>query len=294
MAVWQKNDPRRIEFAFDTGGMLTAVVHLTMKQAGQLDLNDPAKLVVEDQPGVTFSGKISRYAKSYSAELARLLRLDPTIELTLADDKVLPIDLVDKNAEVHDLIGQAMAIHPEIMKRAALVEAACFRENQEHWRPWLPNVQVGASAGSFGGGQSSDYDNAGGRGDVDVLAVWELQNMGYGTVAARRKRNSQFAQADLELEKIRDRVKSDVVAALADVKSYGRQIAFAQQGITAATSSLKLNSDRIREGEGLPIEVIQSIRALARARDDDTKAVAKYNAAQYRLLNATGQPPAQQ
>jgi outer membrane protein TolC len=234
-----------------------------------------------------------RESMTQAAELARLLRLDPTVRLVPADDKVLPIELVDKNENVHDLIGQAMAVHPEIAEREALVQAACFRVNQEHWRPWLPNVQVGASGGSFGGGKSNNYENAGGRGDVDVLAVWEVQNLGYGTAAARRQRDSQFAQADLELEKIRDRVKSDVVAALADVKSYRRQIAMAERGINAAISSLKLNTERIREGEGLPIEVIQSIRARARALDDRTKAVSKHNAAQYRLMSAIGQAPAQ-
>jgi outer membrane protein TolC len=234
-----------------------------------------------------------RESTTKGAELARLLRLDPTIELVPAEDKVLPIELVEKHAEVHDLIGQAMAMHPEITEREALLQAACHRVNQEHWRPWLPNVQVGASGGSFGGGPSSNYENPGGRSDFDALAVWELKNLGYGTAAARRERNSQFAQADLELEKMRDRVKSDVVSALADVTSYRRQISFAQEGIQAATSSLKLNADRIREGEGLPIEVIQSIRALARARDDYTKAVSMYNASQYRLLSAIGQVPAQ-
>jgi RND family efflux transporter MFP subunit len=56
-----------------------AVVHLTMKQAGQLDLNDPAVLTVEDQPGKSFHGKVSRYAKSYDVG-TRMMRAEVDLD----------------------------------------------------------------------------------------------------------------------------------------------------------------------------------------------------------------------
>ena len=59
----------------------------------------------------------------------------------------------------------------------------------------------------------------------------------------------------------------------------------------AATGTYPLSLQRIRGGEGLPIELLQAIRARANAQNAYTKAVTSYNRAQFRLLRATGQPP---
>ena len=82
-----------------------------------------------------------------------------------------------------------------------------------------------------------------------------------------------------------------VVTAAADAASYGEQIEVALAGVSAANDSYRRNLDRIREGEGLPIELLQAIRARGAAQDAYTKATTSYNRAQYNLLRALGQPP---
>ena len=161
---------------------------------------------------------------------------------------------------------------------------------EEKWRPWIPNVQVGASGGNFGGGPSSDYLNDAGRSDVDLLAVWEWKNMGLGNVALQRQRRGELHERVLELEAVRDRIAAEVVATATDVVSYRRQMELAQEAIVTAHESYQLNEQRIRASEGLPIELLQSISALADARDAYTEAVANYNRAQYRLMRALGNP----
>jgi hypothetical protein len=47
---------------------------------------------------------------------------------------------------------------------------------------------------------------------------------------------------------------------------------------------------RIRAGEGLPIEVLQSIHALDQARREYLRAVVDHNEAQFRLHRALGWP----
>ncbi len=49
---------------------------------------------------------------------------------------------------------------------------------------------------------------------------------------------------------------------------------------------------RIRNNEGLPIEVLDSLRLLGRARFEYLDAIAEYNASQFELYVALGQPPA--
>ncbi len=225
-----------------------------------------------------------------SAELARILRLPAQVQLAPVEEFVMPIDFVDATMDVDTMIATAWGSRPEISQVAAQRTAASFRVLEEQWRPWIPNVQVGASGGGFGGGTSTNFLNDGSRSDVDLLAVWEWKNMGLGNVALQRLRRGELHERVLELEVIRERIAAEVVAAAADVASYRRQMELAQQSIVAAQASYQLNEQRIRASEGLPIELLQSISALADARNAYTAAVANYNRAQYRLMRALGNP----
>ncbi|MEZ6064787.1 MAG: hypothetical protein R3B90_03550 [Planctomycetaceae bacterium] len=73
-----------------------------------------------------------------------------------------------------------------------------------------------------------------------------------------------------------------------------RQPAFDISGdraaIAAAEASYSRNVERIRQGQGLPIEVLQSIQALATARREYLTAVMDFNESQFRLQRALGWP----
>jgi outer membrane protein TolC len=229
-----------------------------------------------------------RLATVRSAELARQLRLPPQVQLMPAEEFALPIDYVDSSNDIETMIAMAMRGRPEVRQYAAMREAACWRVTEEKWRPWIPHLQVGASTGGFGGGPSTTFPGTAGRSDVDLLAVWELQNMGAGNVALQRQRRGQLHQRVLELEAVRDRIAAQVVAAAADVDSYRQQVEIARDAIVVAHRSYQLNNQRIRESEGLPIELLQSIAALAEAQTAHAQAAANYNQAQYRLMGAMG------
>lgn len=233
-----------------------------------------------------------RRAMTRSAELARLLRLPPSVMLMPVEQRLARMHLVDVTLPIDELIGVGLASRPELAELRALGAAADERVRQEYWRPWLPNLAVGASAGSFGGGQSDTFSDQGSRSDVDALALWELRHGGFGNRVLRRRRSSQLRQACLELALMRDRIASEITAAAADVQSYNRQIDSVLAQTEAAGQSLRLNVLRIRDGEGLPIELQQAIRAYAAAHDAYARAVSDYNRAQSRLLRALGQPPA--
>ncbi|MCH2115392.1 MAG: TolC family protein [Pirellulales bacterium] len=223
-----------------------------------------------------------------SAKLARLLRLPAQVQLVPVEEFVIPIDFVDASLDTDAQVALAWQSRPEIAHLVARREAACFRVQQEKYRPWIPNVQAGASGGGFGGGVSNQFPSAASRSDVDLLAVWEWRNLGLGNVALQRQRRGELHERVLELEALREQIAAEVVAAAADVRSYRQQMELAQQSISTAQQSYQLNDQRIRADEGLPIELLQSISALAEARTAYTAAVANYNRAQYGLLRAMG------
>ncbi len=225
-----------------------------------------------------------------NAELVRLLRLDPQMSLVPLEDRIAPVEFIEESVPLDELLSTGLANHPELRRHRHLVAAVGERVRQESWRPWLPHLAVGYGAGSFGGGPSETFENQSGRGDLDAAAVWELQHLGVGNIVSHQRQVSLQRQACFQYQIARDKVRAQIATALADVQSYRRQIDLAVDSVKAAASAYPLSLQRIRGGEGLPIELLQAIRARATAQDAYTKAVTSYNRAQFRLLRAIGQP----
>jgi hypothetical protein len=101
----------------------------------------------------------------------------------------------------------------------------------------------------------------------------------------------QLRQAQATCGLVRSQVCADVKSALAEVQSYRQQIELAVAGLNTADRSYQTNLGRIREGEGIPLELLQAIRARHEAQQGLTQAISNYNRAQFRLLRAIGKAP---
>lgn len=87
-----------------------------------------------------------------------------------------------------------------------------------------------------------------------------------------------------------DRVAREVVEAHAQVEHRRLQIAAAQQALTAAQRSYERNVERIRNAQGLPIEVLQSIQGLNTLSGSTFRVIADFNGASFHLHRALGWP----
>jgi len=141
---------------------------------------------------------------------------------------------------------------------------------------------------AWGGGFGSAIVNTGDRWDADAVAYWEIRNLGIGERAARGETASAARQAQLREVAMLDRVAREVAEAYAQVVQRQQRIELAKKGIVAAEKSYSLNLQRIENVQGLPIEVLQAIQALALARSSYLDAVVDYNIAQFELCRATG------
>jgi outer membrane protein TolC len=198
---------------------------------------------------------------------------------------------VDADAPLPALLAQGVASRPELAEHRALVNATLERLRQEQWRPWFPTMQVGFSAGGFGGGEGSFFGNFDGRTDLDALLVWELRNLGLGNRALQRERVSQHLQAQLAAEQIRDTIASQIARAYYQVHFRQRQIEAARAQVKAAAEAVPLNFKGIIGGDLRAIEGQQSVQTLAFARSRYLSAVIDHNRAQFQLLRALGLPP---
>jgi outer membrane protein TolC len=103
--------------------------------------------------------------------------------------------------------------------------------------------------------------------------------------------SSRVDQARLRQVALLDQIAREVVEAQAQVELRRKQIDTAREGVKVAGGSYAKNLDRIQNGQGLPLEALQSMQALGQAQRDYLRAVTDYNLAQFSLVRAIGQPP---
>src|SRR5262249_1805624 len=146
----------------------------------------------------------------------------------------------------------------------------------------------GVSQGTYGGGPGSTLTDFDGRFDLDATAYWELRNFGFGESAARDGARSRIEQARILQVQAMDQVAREIVEAHAQTESLRSQIAVAESAISVADDSYHRNVERIRGGQGLPLEALQSIQALDLSRREYLRAVSDYDEWQFRLYRALG------
>jgi outer membrane protein TolC len=237
-----------------------------------------------------------------SADLARLLNMDPAVRLR-PDGGLIPlVALVDPRIGLEALVQIALANRPEVAARSATVAATETRLREEQVRPFVPHLVVGYSAGAFGGGSNQTDTRFGhfdGRTDFDVLAVWSLEDFGLGNLAEQRRRRAEVGEAAAERLRIIDRIRREVADAYAVSAARLRAMEIARRRVEMAQEAYQLDLRRIKNLIGIPrlkvtaypIEVLNSAALLTTARQDLVRAIIGYDQAQFQLLVALGQPP---
>jgi outer membrane protein TolC len=242
-----------------------------------------------------------------SADLTRLLRLEPGTLVEPAEEPALAVELIDPAAADEALIPIALTNRPELAAHQALIQAALVRVRQEQTRPLVPNLALrgvgsqvpGLAGGLFGGGVNGNVGNFGGRFSFDLQAIWELQNLGFGNRATVRGRQAEQRQALLQLLRTQDIVTAEVVQAHAQLRRAANRLKAAGEGVTNAAETAEKNLRGLvpgkRVGEQLtlvfrPQEAVAAVAALDQAYRDYYSAVGDHNRAQFRLYRALGHP----
>ncbi|HTU27083.1 MAG TPA: TolC family protein [Pirellulales bacterium] len=248
-----------------------------------------------------------------SAELTRVLRLDPTAMVLPTEPPHLQVTLIPQDRTIDELIPIGLLTRPELASQKALVQAALLRLKQEKIRPLLPSVVLygapvptapggwlmgGAFFASSTGGPASTVSA---RNDINVQLLWTLNNMGFGNAALVRERRAEQEQTLIELFRVQDNVAAEIGRIHAELEAAAARIPEAEEGLKQAQISfagnLKGLSQTTRFGDILtlvnrPQEVVAALQQLASAYDNYFSAVNDFNRAQFRLYHALGYPAA--
>ena len=223
-----------------------------------------------------------------SARLAQSLSVDANHRIVPHDQTCVPIDLVNLDTDKATLIATGLACRPELEESRALVEVACQEYQRQKFSPFIPSVLLGLSQTGFGGGVGSDVNDVDNRFDFDAMVTWEVRNFGMGERAARNATAARIEQAKFENVRRLDQVAREVSETQTQAIHRKQRIKIAQQAILTAENSYERNLRRIRDAQGLPLEVLQSVQALENARRAYLEAVSDYNQSQFQLQWALG------
>jgi outer membrane protein TolC len=225
-----------------------------------------------------------------AARLGQVIGLRGPQSLRPVETTVIPIELLPSSGDTQETIATALASRPELKESQDLVGAATERLRREKYAPLIPSVLLGASYTGFGGGTGDTIGDFNDRTDFDAIALWQVRNLGFGEQSARQVAIARVEQARFREVQLMDQVAREATEAEARVAARRYRITVAKDGVSSARESFGRNFRRIREAQGLPIEVLQSVQALDAVQRDLVDATVDYNIAEFQLERAMGWP----
>lgn len=288
-----------------TEDIASKTIELSKGLAPSLEANRAKVELARRKQAVTIARQRWRMS---SAELTRILRLDPNMLTQPEEAPELRVSLVAETETPDALIPVALTNRPELAAHQAVVRATLARLKQERLRPLLPSLALRSTAtnpggsiayGGFGGGANSTIGSFGSRFDIDVQLLWEFSALGLGNRVRVAERRTENQIATLQLFRMQDQIAAEVVTALAQLKASAERLREAepalQEAIELVMKSREGMSQTRRTGDTLillvrPQEVMASLQSLSQATSDYYSAIGDYNRAQFRLYRALGHP----
>jgi outer membrane protein TolC len=222
--------------------------------------------------------------KMASITLATILRLNSDLELYSVEKVVVPVKMVNDREILSDLIKRAMLQRPELKEADADLRAIKNEVTGAVWGPLIPSLRAEAGAGGLGP-VPSDLSS---REDYRISVGWKVGPGGIFDIGRQHVTKSQHETQRVRIAKLMQKVEEEVRIAYTQVLAKAEQIKIAEEGLSDALESLKLNQERQMKGIGIPLEVLQAEEASTKARQNHLSAIIEYNKAQYTLFTKIG------
>lgn len=242
-----------------------------------------------------------------SAELTRVLRLDPRAVVEPLEHDHLQITLLAPDRSLDELIPIALTNRPELASHQALVQAMLVSIRQEKLRPLLPSLYMNGfqtpyeliQAGAVGIGKGGSVNQWGARNDISAQAIFAADGLGFRNLAQIKEARGMSSQAIVELFQIQDSVAAGVTRTQADLQSAAARVVQAEREVRSALINYNGNVEGLKQtrrfGNVLiqafrPQEAVFALQLLMSAYQHYIDSVADYNTAQFAMFHELGYP----
>jgi len=227
---------------------------------------------------------------SAAAAVVSLLHLDRGVRIEPTEQTIPPLDLYADGQNLGLLIDRALDGRPERDQLDALFAAAEDQLKAQRYGLFIPRVGLAYSTGEFGGAPGSTIANTAHRDDLALQLYWQFDAFGLGHRAKLNAREAELREIGLQRDKLHDAIVAEVTAAYASVQSRRGQLPLTDAAVRHAAEAYELQRERIYDQQGLPLEAVQAMQALANAELARIDTAVGYDLAQIRLHTALGNP----
>ena len=225
-----------------------------------------------------------------AANLARLLHLERSVTIEPIEQAIPTLELYRGDEQLEPLIARALDGRPEAEQLAALHAAADKDLQGQRYGWFIPSVSLSYNTGNFGGGPGSQVANTDHRDDLSLQLYWQIEGLGFGRHAKIEAQEARVRELGLQQDKLRDAIVAEVREAYASTQDRRGQLPLVDATVERATQAYELNRERIYDKQGLPLEALAAMQALATAELERIDALVSYDLAQIRLHTALGNP----
>lgn len=218
------------------------------------------------------------------AKLANIMGIDVNTALFPVDTEVKKRTLVDNHLSLCAMTNQAYRNRPDIKSLELKIEAL-EKEKSRIYSGFLPQLDAYGRFGHVGTVKLGGYQSS----RFGLLLSWTFgNNLGMDEYTRLKTYDAKLQEAYLDLENSKRNIEQDLISAFYNVKTTEKLIKAAEEEVKSADESLNLAFLRLREGEGIYIDVIQAQTTKTRANINLIDATIQYNIAQVNLLFNTG------
>jgi outer membrane protein TolC len=225
-----------------------------------------------------------------TADVARLLHLEVGVALDPIEETIPALELYGADEQLSPLIERALHGRPEAEQLDALHAAAEDDLKARHFAWFIPSVALSYASGQFGGAPGSEIANTDHRDDLSLQLYWQFEGFGFGRRAKIEADEAHVREIGLQRDKLHDAIVAEVREAYASTRSRRGQLPLADSAVERATQAYELQRERIYDKQGLPLEALQAMQALASADLARIDTLVSYDLAQIRLHTALGNP----
>lgn len=260
-------------------------------------------------------------------KLSTTLNQNAAIDLTPANRQVVKLRLIDKSMNINDLIRVAIDNRPEL-KRFEEMRLAAKEEIKAAKAPLLPQIYASAAAvGTFAriasvnnidnqqlpfsssGGGSTNITGTGGGGlplgsngssssgrhkagrSLFILGVdmqWQIGGLGVTDVSKIQSARANARRIQLEFLSELNKVCQQVRDSYLSIIQAENLILETSDAVNSSKEQLRVAKDRLTNGVGTNLDVIDAERSFTRALIDKAKAIIEFNTAEAQLLHDIG------